>query len=108
MLTWNPNPVWPLTSIQDAGYRPLDELVEAPTSGWAADGKATLTLGHSYFVWTRDNHYAKFFVKELQPGYVMFDWAYQTAEGNPSLIGQKLAKRGLDNPGFGASVAPAQ
>ena len=93
MFTWNPNPEWPLTDIQDAGYRPLAELDVAPPGGWAESGWVTLTEGHSYFVWTRDNHYAKFFVKNLQPQHVVIDWAYQVDEANPELVKQKLARR---------------
>lgn len=108
MFTWNPNPVWPLTDIQDAGYRPLVELDEAPSAGWAEDGTAILTLGHSYFVWTRDNNYAKFYVKQLEAGYVVIDWAYQTAQGNPELVRQKLARRSGDNTEPSATVASVQ
>jgi len=86
MFTWNPNPVWPLTLIQDAGYRPLVELDYAPNAGWSESGWVTLTLGHSYYVLTRDNHFAKFYVKNVGPQYVSVDWAYQTDVGNPELV----------------------
>jgi hypothetical protein len=36
-------------------------------------------------VWTRDDHYAKFRVTGLSGSLVTFDWAYQTASGNPEL-----------------------
>ena len=94
MFTWNPYPGGPLTDIQDGGYRQLAELDQAPPGGWAEGGWVTLTEGHSYFVWTRDNHYAKFYVKHVQPEYVDIDWAYQVDEANPELVKQKLARKG--------------
>ncbi|MCX5800242.1 MAG: fibronectin type III domain-containing protein [Candidatus Eisenbacteria bacterium] len=96
MFTWNPDPEWPLTDIQDGGYRPLAELDDAPPGGWAESGWVVLTEGHSYFVWTRDNHYAKFYVKSVRPEYVIMDWAYQVDAGNPELAKEKLARRSGD------------
>jgi hypothetical protein len=93
MIASNPNPEGPLTDIQDAGYRPLAELDQAPPAGWAESGWVTLTEGHSYYVWTRDNHYGKFYVKHVEPAYVVVDWAYQIDPGNPELVKQKLARR---------------
>jgi len=47
-------------------------------------------------------------VKDLQPSYVKIDWAYQMAEGNPELVGQKLARRSGDSTGPSAAVASVQ
>jgi hypothetical protein len=94
MYAWNPDPDWPSTDIQDAGYRDLDEADDAPPDGWTEDHLVILTVGHSYFVWTRTNNYAKFYVKEIGPGYVVLDWAYQTAPENPELAPVKLARGG--------------
>jgi len=92
MYAWNPYPEWPATDIQDAGYRTLEEADDAPSNGWTTDHLVILTVGHSYFVWTRTNNYAKFYVKQIEPGYVVLDWAYQTAPENPELANRKLAK----------------
>lgn len=74
------------TDIQDAGYTTtLDALDFAPSAGWSPTGTAELILGHSYYVWTRDNHYAKFRVTNLTNAQVKLDWAYQTDVGNPQL-----------------------
>jgi hypothetical protein len=74
------------TDIQDAGYTTtLDELDFSPTAGWSPTGTAELILGHSYYVWTRDNHYAKFRVTALTASLVRFDWAYQIDAGNTQL-----------------------
>jgi len=94
MYAWNPNPDWPSTDIQDAGYRDLDEADDAPPDGWTADHLVILTEGHSYFVWTRDNHFAKFYVKQIGAGFVALDWAYQTAIDNPELAQRKLGLKG--------------
>jgi len=88
------------TDIQDAGYATtLDAVDWAPNSGWSPTGTVELIVGHCYVVWTRDNNYAKFRVTDLRPGgsgtpaRVTFDWAYQTAQGNPELKARK-AKTG--------------
>jgi hypothetical protein len=74
------------TDIQDAGYLPLDRIDFAPEDGWAPAGEVPLIVGHSYIVWTWDNHYAKFRVVDLDPERVVLDWAYQIDRGNPELI----------------------
>jgi hypothetical protein len=74
------------TDIQDAGFRPLDELDWAPDEGWSPTGTVELVLGHSYYVWTRTDHYAKFRVTAISDSQVRFDWAFQLQAGNPELI----------------------
>ena len=73
------------TDIQDAGFHQLDDLDWAPDAGWSPTGTAELAVGHCYYVWTRDNHYAKFRVTALSNAVVKFDWAYQVDPGNPQL-----------------------
>jgi len=64
------------TDIQDAGYtNSLDQLDFSPTTGWSPTGTAELILGHAYYVFTRDNHFAKFRVTALTATAVTFDWA---------------------------------
>jgi len=75
-----------VTDIQDAGYHVLDDLDWAPDAGWSPTGTAELAVGHSYYVWTRTNHYAKFVVTALSDTQVKFDWAYQIDAGNPQLL----------------------
>ena len=75
-----------VTDIQDAGYHVLDDLDWAPDAGWSPTGTAELAVGHSYYVWTRTNHYAKFVVTALSDSQVKFDWAYQVDAGNPQLL----------------------
>ena len=74
------------TDIQDAGFRPLDELDWAPDEGWSPTGTVELILGHSYYVWTRTDHYAKFRVTAISDSQVRVDWAFQLQAGNPELM----------------------
>lgn len=76
----------PQTNIQDFGYtESLDDVDYAPDDGWSRLGWVELIRGHSYIVWTQDNHFAKFRVTEIAPDFVKFDWAYQIDQGNPEL-----------------------
>jgi len=76
------------TDIQDFGYtNSLDDINVAPdtTIGWSELGHVEVILGHTYIIWTWDNHYAKLRVTDIYTDYIKFDWAYQTAVGNPEL-----------------------
>lgn len=76
------------TDIQDLG--PTGSLLEiktAPTTGWSPTHAVSLVVGHTYVVWTWDDHYAKFRVSGLSPNRVVFDWVYQLQESNPMLKG---------------------
>ncbi len=78
--------VWSDTDIQDMGYTAsLDEISSAPDAGWAPSGTAEAIVGHTYIIWTKDNHYAKVRVRQAGASGIVFDWAYQTAVGNPEL-----------------------
>jgi len=74
------------TDIQDMG--PTSSLLDvdvAPADGWSATHDVLLRVGHTYVVWTWDDHYAKFRVTSLASGRVVFDWAYQLRAANPLL-----------------------
>jgi hypothetical protein len=77
------------TDIQDFGYTDnLDDVNVAPdtTIGWSQLGRVEAILGHSYIIWTRDNHFAKLRISGFCKCYgIVFDWAYQVDEGNPEL-----------------------
>jgi hypothetical protein len=52
-------------------------------TGWSTIGYTELIVGHSYIVWTSDNHYATFRVEAFSTGsthYVSIDWAYQPSD----------------------------
>jgi hypothetical protein len=78
--------VWKDSDIQDMGYtNSLYTIENAPDGGWSPTKDVRLIEGHSYVVWTWDNHYAKFRVVQLSPSSMMFDWTYQLQEGNSRL-----------------------
>ncbi len=82
--------VWDDTDIQDMGPTyDIYDISKAPLSGWSTTKDVRLKEGNTYIVWTWDNHYAKFRVKLLTSERVVFDWAYQTAEGNRELKSAK-------------------
>lgn len=75
------------TWIQDFGYtESLDEITYAPEYGWSPTGMVEAILGHTYILWTWDNHFAKFRITGIGPDYMIFDWAYQIDIGNPELV----------------------
>jgi len=73
--------------IQDFGYtESLDEITYAPDGGWSPTGIVEAILGHTYIIWTWDNHFAKIRVVGISPDQTVFDWAYQIDPGNPELV----------------------
>lgn len=80
------------TDIQDFGFTDnLDAVDWAPADGWSNVGWVELIKGHSYVVWTRNDHYAKFRVSDMGGSSVLIDWAYQIDVSNPEL------KRAVDS-----------
>jgi hypothetical protein len=79
------------TDLQDAGFVPLVDVDWAPEGGWIEQGRVELVEGHSYVVWTWDNHFAKVEVTDIRGDSVVLDWAYQIDEGNPELAPKKQA-----------------
>jgi len=78
--------VWTDTDIQDMGYtQSLYEITTAPSSGWVPSKSVEAIIGHTYVIWTWDDHYAKIRVRELTASRVTFDWTYQVAPSNPEL-----------------------
>lgn len=73
-------------NIQDMGYSSsLDEISSSPSRGWAPSKSVEAIVGHTYVIWTASNHYAKVRVTQTTISLLVFDWAYQTATGNPEL-----------------------
>ena len=84
--------VWDDSDIQDMG--PTNNIWDvdvAPSGGWIpADADENFKYveaieGHTYVVWTWDNHFAKVRVESITNERVVFDWAYQLVEGNREL-----------------------
>jgi hypothetical protein len=88
--------VWDDSDIQDMGSTvDIYDVDVAPTSGWipANEGEnfkyAEAKVGHTYVIWTWDNHFAKVRISNITNQRVVFDWAYQLVEGEREL------KRGI-------------
>lgn len=99
--------VWDDSDIQDMGYTSsLDEISVAPVNGWSPTRTAEAIVGHTYVIWTWDDHYAKVRVREVSSTRIVFDWAYQTAAGNPELrvVRQAKARRGPLERSAGTSL----
>ena len=74
------------TDIQDMGFTyEFEDIGYAPDTsvGWSTLGFFELLENHTYIFWTRDNHYAKVWVRELTSSSVLLRWAFQTDQGNP-------------------------
>ena len=75
------------TDLQDMGYtEDFDEIGYAPSDGWSFVGWVEVIVGHTYVVWTRDDHFAKIRVTDADYTnfeYITFDWGYQTSTTNP-------------------------
>jgi hypothetical protein len=86
--------VWEDSDIQDMGYtRNFDEISAAPTAGWNPTRDAQIVAGHTYVIWTYDDHYAKVRVTSISPSAVTFDWGYQLVTGNTELAHRRGAAR---------------
>ena len=74
------------TDIQDMGYTAnFDEIRYSPTKGWSPLKEVLLIEGHTYAIWTYDNHFAKVRIKELNSNSIVMDCSYQLQEGNTQL-----------------------
>jgi len=86
--------VWEDSDIQDMGWtETLDDITRAPQRGWSPTKDAHVILGHTYVVWTYNDHYAKVRVTEVTSTSVTFDWAYQVDPGNPELFAKKSSSK---------------
>jgi hypothetical protein len=88
------------TDIQDYGYtESLDELGWAPPEGWSRVGWLEAIPGHSYYVWTDDDHYAKFRIDDMYYAgrTVTISWAYQTVQGYPELMPERPVRDPVDD-----------
>lgn len=80
------------TDIMDMGYTAdFDSVSISPSIdtrvGWAELPWVELVKGHTYVLWTWDNHFAKLRAAQFNPsGSVTFEWAWQVDPGNPQLV----------------------
>ena len=83
------------TDIQDMGpTESILDIGQAPASGWSSTHDVSLAVGHTYVVWTWDDHYAKFRVSGLSQNRIVFDWAYQLVPSNRLMKRVVPAERG--------------
>ncbi len=78
------------TDTDIAMFGPTDDLSEVDYADpdhvdWDEEGFVPLYEDYSYIIWTHDNHFATIRIKEVYYDRIIFDWAYQTDEGNPEL-----------------------
>lgn len=80
------------TDIMDMGYTTsFDDISVSPSTntsvGWAENPWVELVYGHTYVIWTWDNHFAKLRAAQFNPsGSVSFQWGWQIDPGNPQLV----------------------
>lgn len=100
LVTGTSGPVMRVDSdsdIQDVGATSsILDISQAPLNGWSTTHEVTLRSGHTYVVWTWDDHYAKFRVSSVSPSRVVFDWAYQLVPANRLLKKAVPAERHRD------------
>lgn len=78
--------VWDDTDIQDMGItHDIYDIPYAPVSGWSEYKDEIAKVGHTYVIWTWNNHFAKIRVKSITSDRIVFDWAYQLVEGETQL-----------------------
>lgn len=81
------------TDIIDMGQtRDIYDIKFAPTSGWSSTKDEIARVGNTYVIWTWNNRFAKIRVKNITQDRIVFDWAYQTVEGEPML--KSIKQRG--------------
>jgi len=74
------------SDIKDMGRTSsIYDIASAPASGWSTTKDAVAIVGHTYVIWTVDNHFAKVRISSLTSQRVVFDWAYQTIAGEVTL-----------------------
>jgi hypothetical protein len=77
--------------IQDMGFTySFDDISWAPDLGWSELGYVEIILGHTYVIWTADDHFAKMRAVSFNTGVgglnsITFQWAYQTDQSNLEL-----------------------
>ncbi len=84
--------------IQDFGYTDhMDDISFAPVKGWSLDPVGVEMIeGHTYIIWTWDDHFAKIRVVALSESHVVLDWAYQISDDEIEryqLKNSKMAER---------------
>lgn len=78
--------VWNDSDIQDMGpTSSIYDIPYAPSGGWSQTKDEIAVIGHTYVIWTFDNHFAKIRVKNITADRIVFDWAFQLVTGETQL-----------------------
>jgi len=78
--------VWDDSDIQDMGATTdIYDIPFAPETGWSSTKDVRAIIGHTYVIWTWDNHFAKIRVKNITRERIVFDWAFQLVPGSTML-----------------------
>ncbi len=92
--------VWDDSDIQSMGStNNIYDIIYAPLTGWVplVEGENVkyieARVGHTYVVYTWDNHFAKVRINAITNERVIFDWAYQLIEGERQLKTNTKTKR---------------
>lgn len=89
------------TDIQDMGATmDIYDIAFALQNGWSSTKDAVAIEGHTYVIWTWDNHFAKIRVKTITRDRIVFDWAFQLVAGNSQLkvTGENHKRESLQRP----------
>jgi hypothetical protein len=74
------------TDILDAGpTSDIYDIPSVPAANWSPTKDTTAVIGHTYVIWTWNNHYAKIRVSNITNERIVFDWAYQLVQGDKQL-----------------------
>ena len=74
------------SDIKDMGTTSdISDITFAPAAGWSSSKDAVCIVGHTYVIWTNDNHFAKIRIKSMTADRIVFDWAYQNRPGEEML-----------------------
>ena len=80
------------SDIKDMGItNDIYDITLAPTAAttvWSPTHDVVAIVGHTYVIWTWDNHFAKLRIKSIIGTRIVFDWTYQTLAGEPALRNQ--------------------
>jgi len=78
--------VWKDSDIRDMGMtQDIYDIQYAPSTGWSSTKDVIVKEGHTYVIWTWNNHFAKIRVNYITNERIVFDWAYQLVEGEKML-----------------------
>ncbi len=103
--------VWDDTDIKDMGpTQDIWDVPYAPSDGWSSTKDEIARVGHTYVIWTWDNHYAKVRISAITPSRIVFDWSFQLVEGEPMLKPRKPAgeRKELSRPHTRTAAAVSQ